>query len=314
MNHHLLLVIAVATATGMTACKKERQPPEAAAEPSNPAAKPAEPATNATREAAPSGEASAAANAAPVTKYAAIKCDVAGVKALRKRANARVKAGEPNEAVAMFAGSSCYFDESSPELASESAWMLSDYAFAHYKAGNFRSCHSLASSHLAPYPLNVAAVFTEDDKVIKALSYNADLCEGRAKKAFEGFETVSCALGVKGAEGVPKALLTPPMTDACLQILPGKQSEHDMYTAGDVIWITRAGGKTSKRNLTGDWVEDACNISSVGFAAKGSSLRILVSGSGRDCNGGTAASSFEEIYALEGTSLKQVDSYQIGYH
>lgn len=255
-----------------------------------------------------------AAPAAPTpAAEPAISCDVESIRALRKRANAELGAGDAKKALATFARADCYFDDSTPALAEQTAWLVSDRAFALYKAGDFLGCHALADSQLAPYPGNVAAAFDDDHRVIAALAHNAALCGAQVDKLFAGFSETACPLGVEHAHGVPPALLTAPTTAACLQILPGSTDDEGMFVPGDVTWIERSGGELTRRVL-GDLGGEACNINEIGFRKRDGSLQILVAGEGRDCNGGTAATGFRIIESIDPTGLTEVLSHSVSYH
>src|SRR5512139_1730319 len=90
--------------------------------------------------------ADAAAVDATTVDAAPIACTAPAIGQARKEAEAHVKAGRYDAAIALLDSESCYLEMDQPDaLKLQIAWRLSDLAFAYYKAGKFASCYSIAA-------------------------------------------------------------------------------------------------------------------------------------------------------------------------
>jgi hypothetical protein len=244
---------------------------------------------------------------------APVECTAAAIGTARKEAQAQMKAGNYDAAIVLLrAPDHCYLETDQPEaLQAQIAWRLSDLSFAYYKAGDFASCYAVASAESTPYAGNVGFFFGEEDAVVKALIYNATLCEQAAAKERGPFELASgkCTL-VKDAFGLPTSALDGADRSACLVLGPDKKDEEDLNECGDVVLVRQSKkGKLSKTPLTvgeGNLSNGSvcCNVESISFGRRGANLAILVKTHGRDCNGGTASSEEQIAYELKGTTLE----------
>jgi hypothetical protein len=248
---------------------------------------------------------------APTVDAAPIACTAAAIGAARKEADAQVKAGKYDAAIALLRGDSCYLAPDQAEaLQAQIAWRLSDLSFAYYKAGDFGSCYAVASAESTPYAGNVGFFFDEEDAVMKALAYNTKLCEAAAVKERGPFTPSGKCTLVEDAFAVPAAALDGTAKAACLVLEPGDKDAEDLNECGEVVLVRQSKkGKLSKTKLgVGDGNlgngSVCCNVESVGFARRGANLAVLVKSMGRDCNGGTASSEEQHAYELKGTSLE----------
>jgi hypothetical protein len=253
--------------------------------------------------------ADAGVDAVPVDA-APIACTAAAIGASRKEADAHVKAGTYDAAIAILQADTCWLEDEHPEpLNAQIAWRVSDLAFAYFKAGKFGECYGTAAGQIPPYRGNIGQFFEDSHAVMKALAYNAKLCEKAAAKERGPFEaSITCTLA-QDAFGVPASALDGTDKAACLVLEPGKKDEDDMNACGDVVLVRQSKkGRLSKTTLTvgegnlGDG-STCCNVEGVSFSRRGPKLAILVETLGRDCNGGTAASEEQHAYMLEGTTL-----------
>ena len=244
---------------------------------------------------------------------APIACTAQAIGQARKEAEAHVKAGRFDEAIKLLDGGTCYLEMDQPDpLKLQIAWRLSDLAFAYYKAGRFADCYGLAAGQTPPYAGNVGFFFGESDGVMKALDYNANICEQAATKdrgKFEAGSDTKCTIA-KDAIEVPASALDGTDKAACLVIEPGKKDHNDMNECGDVTLVRQSKkGRISKQKLVitdGNLAEGSvcCNIEGVSFGRHGANLAILVETLGRDCNGGTASSEEQHAYELVGDKLE----------
>lgn len=305
-----VLVLAVA-------CSKSKPKEEPAASP--PTATSPAPAV----VAAPA-DASVVADAAAVKGDAAVAevaCTVDALKQLRKTADAHVKAGAPDKAVVLLDSVSCFLEEEQDAALNEQiAWSISDHAFALYKAGKHEDCYRVAESQLQPYRGNVAEVFGDDTKVVKALSYNSGLCRKAAEKKRGTFvERGPCALGDGiGFPGDP---------NTCLDIgemghTIDEDGNQDRECGAISLLEPGKGGKPARTALTVEGDHDAnlsdasvcCNNGSITFQKRGTTWALLVTTEGENCQGGTARTSEEHVYELRGDKLVLVHKLDAAYH
>lgn len=252
---------------------------------------------------------------------APVACTVAAISSARKAGQVQMKAGNYDAAVAALQPGDCFLDQDQPPaLQKEIAWRLSDLSFAYFKAGKHESCYAIASAETTPYVGNVGSVFDESDPVIRALEYNAKLCQEAAAKARGKFEAAGkCTLEEDGF-AVPTSALDGTDQAACLVVEPGKKDSDEMNECGAVVLVRKSQkGKLSRTKLVHDAGNLAdgsrcCNIEGVSFGRRGANLAILVETHGRDCNGGTAASEEQHAYELKGDALELFHSLSATAH
>ena len=251
------------------------------------------------------------------------QCTVANVKQVRKRASALMKAKQYSAAAEALGKLDCYLDPDQPmELQRQLAWRMADLSWALHKAGNDSLCYAIAARESTPYAGNVAAIF-DNERVLAALEANADACHAaEADRRGTFSDPTPCTLS-DDAIGVPTLALAPGDRAACLMIEPGQKDEEDTFQCGDVtlVHLTTAGrlaftklAPPEDSNLVDQGV--CCNLHEVKFARHGNALAFLAVTGGRNCDGGTASSSEEQVYELarDGKTLKIVHSLDVGYH
>jgi hypothetical protein len=195
------------------------------------------------------------------------------------------------------------------------AWTISDLAFAYYKAGKLEDCYGTADGQLAPYIGNVANVFDDKHKVMRALSYNADLCKKAIDKKLGAFVAATpCALAENG-HGIPPAVHGG-KEPACVVIQDVKREGEDDLECGAVSLVTKGAAPKTLEPDGGNLGDPSlcCNLGKVSFQKRGESWAMLVLSGGRDCFGGTASSSEQHVYELSGTTLKLVHRAESTYH
>jgi hypothetical protein len=254
--------------------------------------------------------ADAAVDAGATVDAAPIACTAAAIGTARKQADAHVKAGSYDAAIALLRGDSCYLEaDQTDALKSQIAWRLSDLSFAYYKAGQFASCYAVASAEATPYAGNVGFFFGEDDAVMKALEHNAKLCQDAAAKERGPFVAAGTCTFVEDAHALPASALEPTDKAACIVFEPGKKDTDDLNVCGDVTLVRQSKkGKLSRTKLAvteGNLANGSvcCNIERVSFGRRGANLAILVETLGRDCDGGTASSEEQHAYEVKGAAL-----------
>lgn len=252
---------------------------------------------------------------------APVECTAQAIGAVRKAAEAEVKAGKYDAAIALLATEGCYLDADQPaSLQKAIAWRLSDLSFAYYKAGRFGDCYAIASAQVSPYIGNVGSVFDESDPVMKALEHNAGLCQDAAVKERGSFaDSESCTLAENGY-AVPASALDKTDKAACLVLGERKKDEDELVVCGDVTLVRQSkAGKLARTKLavSGGNLTDGgvcCNIESVGFGRHGANLAILVQTMGRNCDGGTASTEEQHAYEVKGSALELYHSLSAAAH
>jgi hypothetical protein len=259
-------------------------------------------------------------DAAPAVDAAPIACEVAALKAARKQADAYVKAGQYDAAIALLQPDGCYLeDEQSQALHEQIAWRISDLAYAYYKAGKLEDCYAVAASQLAPYRGNVDS-FDNLEKPSAALAYNAKLCQEAVDKKLGAFtDAAKCTLA-EDAWGIPAEALGGDDREACIVQSGDRKDEEGLRTCGEVTLVqqskkgrlSRTKLKVDDGNLTDGSV--CCNITSVGFARRPKTWAMRVVTLGRNCDGGTASTEEQQVYELEGTALRSVHTMGAAFH
>jgi hypothetical protein len=263
------------------------------------------------------GLAGGVAAAAPPKKDD-VACTAEAIAKVRKQAEAELRAGNADAAVALLQpGEHCFLenDGQSEALQRQIVWRISDLSFALFKAGKFEECYAIAASEAAPYPGNAARF---DDTVQNALEHNAKLCKEADHKARGAFQKpIKCNL--EGDWGIPATVLTGSPA-ACLAIGASHKDKDNLLVCGKVSLVEKSpGGRVSRTKLAVDGgnLEESsicCNIDTVGFAKHGATWAVRVHSEGRDCNGGTASSEEEIEYELHGTKLDVVHSLTATMH
>ena len=255
--------------------------------------------------------ADAAVDAGVTVDAAPTDCTAAAIGAARKQADAHLKAGSYDAAIALLRGDSCYLQQDQDAaLQAQIAWRLSDLSFAYYKAGQFANCYGVASSEVTAYAGNVGFFFGEDDAVMKALEHNAKLCQDAAAKERGPFVAASKCTFAADAHALPATALDAADKAACMVFGPGKKDTDDLTVCGDVTLVRQSkAGKLSRTKLAvteGNLVNGSvcCNIEKVSFGRRGANLAILVETEGKDCDGGTASSEEQHAYEVKGAALE----------
>lgn len=248
------------------------------------------------------------------TPLAGAKCDTLdGLELIHDTMKTKLDAGDARGAVALVQDLSCFFiDEGEAALVERSALLVRDYTHALYEAGDYASCHALAARHAAPYPGNIAGELDDDSELVDALYRTAERCRAKVDEGFEGFEASECTLA-EGEQlyGVPAAQLIEGAEAMCLEVL-AKRDADGMYEAELVVHLRDAEG--TRRLVLEHGGGDYCNLEGVGFRADAGALLVYLHGLGRDCNGGTASASFQEIHRLEQGRLVELTAHHVGYH
>ena len=235
-----------------------------------------------------------------------VACTARAIADARKRAQVHLKAGAFDAALALLDGGTCFLSsDQEPALQLQIAWQISDLAFAQYKAGRPEACYATAASQLLPYIGNVGEVFSDDTQVMRALAYNAQLCQKAIDKQRGAFIAAPCALGIENAHGLPAQVLGPGAA-ACLVLEDGARAEEDLYACGKVVLVRKGGARTVLEVEEGNLADSSvcCNVTGVSFAKRPTGWAVLIETEGRDCNGGTAASEEQHVYELRGTTLE----------
>jgi hypothetical protein len=255
--------------------------------------------------------ADAGLDAGATVDAAAIACTAAAIGQARKQADAHVKAGNFDAAIALLQDDGCYLQEEQPApLKEQIAWRLSDLSFAYFKAKQFGNCYAVAAAQTPPYAGNVGFFFNDGDKVMTALEYNAKICQEAAAKERGPFASVGPCAFDEDAHSLPASELAATDKAACLVFAPDKQDGEGMNECGGVALVRQSKkGKLSRTKLSvgeGNLGNGSvcCNLEAVSFGKRGANLAILIETRGRDCNGGTASSEEQHAYELQGTTLE----------
>ncbi len=251
-------------------------------------------------------------------------CTRDAVKRVRKRAEALVKAKHYQAAVDELNKVECHLAYDQPaDLQAQLAWRLADLTWALHAAGNDSACYDIAAREVTTYAGNAAAIL-EQGRVLDALAANADVCyRAEATKRGDFADATRCTL-VDDALGVPTSALASGDRAACLVIEPGATNPQEMaFECGDVTLVRlTSAGRITRTTLT--LPEDSnladggvcCNLHDVQFARRGNTFAFLAKTGGRNCDGGTASGSEEEVHELarDGKTLGVVHSLDVAYH
>ncbi len=271
---------------------------------------------------------------APAVAAADDGCSLAAVKVTRKAATALMKQKKYAEAVKRLSGASCLVEDGqAPALQLQTAWLVSDLAFAYLKAGQPDQCYRTAEGQLWGERPSVVYYAGQNDKlqpVIDALTYNSKVCHAAIEKARGAYiEAKAC-----GDDGyaVPTEILPPGVKTQCVVIEGGtaqgtsEDPAHDgTGSCGAVKLVTTPakgkpittvldvnGANPDGVNLTDTSI--CCHRAYVGFQKRAATWAMLVKTSGPSCTGGTAQTAEEAVYKLAGTGLSSDGGVAVSYH
>ncbi len=265
-------------------------------------------------------------------------CTAAAVNKQRAEAEKLVKSGDVHGALDHLAD---LFDRCGNDLEREpKLWLISDMAFAAYKAGDLERCRKIFNE----VDDDAATAFP---KASKALLYNANLCAPREeycdykldhdepvcrmKLALEyarrneltGFVAKKCPIAghADGTAILPAA----GAKAACIEL--GEYVRKEDYAADcPAVFLVedRGAGKPSRQKLAEGkggvgWIaetSDCCSVGNPTVRTTNGKNELLFSSGGlaRDCFGGTAAVDHMTTYELRGTTLEMTGDYDIGWH
>jgi hypothetical protein len=264
------------------------------------------------------------------TATANLPCTAGTLRAVRKDAQKLVKAGRFQDAIKMYESVT---DRCAPTPTQEDGsadedyfWLMSDHAFALLKAGRAVACRQLLQEADDP-DHGIETLGVDDAKVGKAIRHNQAECMKAFDRAMSDFAARRCPLpGASGGVAVPEAAVR--LAGAsCLSLEPPRSRRKPADASDPAVDCPRValisaapGGKPAKKTLAirdGHLAEisDCCNIDKIETAVRDGKLVVRVRSSdvGFDCQGGTAATQLDEIYAFDPAtrSLARVEDLSI---
>ncbi len=222
-------------------------------------------------------------------------------------------------------------------------WMYSDLAYVLYRQGKFEDCQSKLGpivTHRAPEGIEIfqdlLPNWPELKRVYDALGHNFSLCSGAIGKRRQADKYAAKPCPIKGIAGiaVPKQGLDSSVEAACLELqsseVSSQDERHQALEAGTnsadrlcpkvVVRKKRRGVALWEKQVLvadhGALIDDnhCCNLDAISVAQIAGRLRISISGSGRNCFGGTAYSNSATDYLWTGGTLQQVDGFFYSEH
>lgn len=248
--------------------------------------------------------ASAAESARDCSKAALRKARAAAAEAARRK--------DYKAAIAVLSplGSACGEAD-----AVERGWLASDLAVDYLKDGQLLECRKLLDNVLHPKS-DIAAA--GNDKVLGALAHNQDLCESAFAEQYGPFSSASCPLTVEDAAkneaggvaavALPQALWPKGAGAACLAVVRGgrKCPRVMLVVQRSDGKLKRSALKTEKSGLSDETFCCGYDTIAVGIKNATPMVRLGADTLVRECSGGTAQSTLDEVLAWKGDLLSLV--------
>ena len=222
-------------------------------------------------------------------------------------------------------------------------WMYSDLAYVLYRQGKFEDCQGALGTivtHKAPEGIEIFQEllpnWPELKRVYEALGHNFSLCVGAISKRRQADKYAAKPCPFKGIPGiaVPPQGLDSSIEAACLELqspeVSSQDERHQALEAGTnsadklcpkvIVRKKRRGVALWEKQVLvaehGTLLDDnhCCNLDAISVAQIAGKLRISVTGSGRNCFGGTAYSNSATDYLWIGGTLQQVDGFFYSEH
>jgi hypothetical protein len=242
-------------------------------------------------------------------------CSKAALRKARAVAAEAERRKDHKAAIAALAALAHACDEAEPV---ERGWLLSDLAVDYLKNGQLLECKKLVDEALDPKS-DVARA--GNDKLTSALAHNGELCEKALVAQHGSFTSTPCPLtiddaarndaGGVAATALPTALWPKGASAACLAVVGG--APHD---SGKVVCprlalvvksedgkVTRRSLRTSRSGLTDETF--CCGYDTIAVGIKDGAPRVRVGADTlvRECSGGTAHATLDEILEWKGDML-----------
>jgi len=245
-----------------------------------------------------------------------LPCGAATGRTVRKDAQKLVKAGRFQDAIKVYES---FTERCAPTATQDDGtadedyfWLMSDHSYALLKAGRPLACRQLLQK-ADDVELGVDSLGLDDTKVGKAIRHNQAECLKAFNRAMSDFAAKRCALpGASGGVAVPEAAVR--LAGATCVKLEPPRSRRKSADASDAaadcrrVALVSAGpdGQPAKTPLAihdGHLAEisDCCNIDKIETALRDGKLVVRVRSAevGFDCQGGSAATQLDEIYAVD---------------
>lgn len=262
---------------------------------------------------------------------APLHCPHSEVAKGRAQAEQRMKAGDPAGAIAILkplretCGLYSYRQVNGErEVNLDFYWIHSDLSFAYYKAGQYSACLSTLSELTYPGPPDgLAANDLENQPVGKAIAYNERLCETAFTKPYARLTDRPCP-DIKRADAEVRDSIALPTELSqngrwrCLTFHGGatyeerKQAleagkESDAKKLCPSLVATGSHGKKVAvleiRQGTLTSPSNCCLVDSISAGVVDGKPIVRLRGQGRDCFGGRAYYTSDEIFELRGSQL-----------
>jgi hypothetical protein len=245
-----------------------------------------------------------------------LDCSKAALRKARSVANQAARRTDYKAAIATLAPFRTTCDEADPV---EHGWLLSDLAVDYLKDGQPVECKKLVDDAL--YPKSAVAQ-AGNDKLMSALAHNGELC-GKALVAQYGpFDTTPCPFAIAdaakndtggmAATALPATLWPKGAEAACLAVVSRQDSDKVVCPRLSLVVkakdgkLTRRALKTNKSGLTAEMFCCGYDTVAVGIKDGTPMVRLGADTPVRECSGGTAHASLDEVLAWKGDILTVV--------
>lgn len=252
-------------------------------------------------------------------------CSDAALKAVQQTAAEAARANRLPEAIALLEKKTAQCVEMNKPI---DFWLRSDLGLYYWKNKQFSTCALM----LAPLTWPTSQLQAEDgsaDKVNKAIEFNFNKCRQAYGQAM-GFTKLSreCPLklapDIFAAIAVPAGFLNPEPSQACVGLQRTSQNLDAGQTDACPRLVKLVAEDKSATKITPIAVipggpslvseSDCCNITQLELGiSKGKNL-IRFTGSGRDCQGGTASMEYDEYYIFQPGISQKVGDLNLGFH
>jgi hypothetical protein len=226
--------------------------------------------------------------------------------ALRKARAAAAEAARRKDYKAAIAALSPLAAACDEADAVERGWLVSDLAVDYLKDGQLLECKKLIDQALFPKS-DIASA--SNDKLSSALAHNGELCEEAFAAQYGPFSSAPCPLTVDDATkneaggvaavALPQSLWPKGASAACLAVVAGAGKCPRV-----IVVVQRSDGKLNRRTLKAELsgLSDetfCCGYDTIAIGIKNATpmVRLGADTVVRECSGGTAHSTLDEVLA-----------------
>jgi hypothetical protein len=246
-----------------------------------------------------------------------LDCSKAALRRARAAAGQAARHKDYKAAIAALAPLARACDDGDPV---ELGWVVSDLAVDYLKDGRLLECKQLVDEVLYP---KSAIARSGNDKLTNALAHNGELCQKALVTQYGPFSSAPCPFAIDGAAthdsgnaaavALPAELWPKEATAACLAVVDGRTASGQVVCPRVAVVARQKDGKLTRHALrtAGGGLGDTtfcCGYDTVAIGTRDGKpmVRIGASTVVRECSGGSAHSTLDEVLAWKGDVLTLV--------